>query len=101
MENTAKVATPITASLIAVFLVLSFGAIPVQATQSPHLSSSPIQTTFRPSVSNVIKTVGSLNWAGYAVNSSNAGSVTDVKGSFVIPTVSCNAKNAFASFWVG
>jgi peptidase A4-like protein len=100
MKNTAKVATPITASLIAVFLALSFGAIPVQATQSSHLSSSPIQTTFRPG-SNAITTVESLNWAGYAVSTSNAGAVTDVKGSFTIPTVSCNANNAFASFWVG
>jgi len=101
MKNTAKVATPITTSLIAVFLVLSFSAIPVQATQSSHLSSSPVQTTFRPSGSNAITTVRSLNWAGYAVDSSVAGSVTDVKGSFAIPTVSCNANNAFASFWVG
>jgi hypothetical protein len=100
MKNTAKVATPITASLIAVFLALSFGAIPVQATQSSHLSGSPLQTTFRPG-SNAITTVESLNWAGYAVSTSNAGAVTDVKGSFLIPTVSCNANNAFASFWVG
>jgi len=101
MENTVKVATPITASLIALFLLLAFGAIPVQATQLSHVSSSTVHTTFRQSSSSAITTVGSLNWAGYAVASSVAGSVTDVKGSFVIPTVSCNANNAFASFWVG
>lgn len=101
MKNSAKVATPITASLIALFLVLSFGAIPVHGTQSSHLSGSPVQRTFQQSTSNAITTVQSLNWAGYAVSSSVAGSVTDVKGSFTIPTVSCNANNAFASFWVG
>lgn len=95
-----KVATPITAIIVALFLLLSFGAVPVQATPS-HISASPVHTTFPPSSSNAITTVQSLNWAGYAVSSSVTGSVTDVKGSFTIPTASCNTKNAFASFWVG
>jgi Peptidase A4 family len=98
MKNAAK---PITACLIAVFLALSFGAIPVQATPPTHLSSSPVQTILRSHSFNAITTAASLNWAGYAIASLTAGSVTDVKGSFTIPTVSCNTNNAFASFWVG
>ena len=95
-----KVATLITACLIAVFLVLSVGAVPVQATSS-HLSGLPVQKIAEPPGLGAITTVGSLNWAGYAVSTTTVGAVTDVKGSFTIPTVSCNTKNAFASFWVG
>lgn len=42
----------------------------------------------------------SLNWAGYAVTGS-AGSVTDVTGSWVVPTVTCPGGSQYAAFWVG
>ncbi len=44
--------------------------------------------------------VTSSNWSGYAVTAAND-SVTDVKGSWIIPTVACNSTDAYASFWVG
>jgi len=45
--------------------------------------------------------VTSSNWSGYAVTSAN-GSVTDVKGSWVVPSVNCGGTpTAYASFWVG
>ena len=44
--------------------------------------------------------VTSSNWSGYAVTAAND-SVTDVKGSWIIPTVTCNSTDAYASFWVG
>lgn len=43
----------------------------------------------------------SSNWAGYAVKSTK-GSVTDVKGSWVVPKVTCPSKGyLYSSFWVG
>jgi hypothetical protein len=44
----------------------------------------------------------STNWSGYAVTGAN-GSVTDVKGSWIVPTVTCAAKapDSYSSFWVG
>lgn len=45
--------------------------------------------------------VTSTNWSGYAVTESN-GSVTDVKGSWIVPSVDCSVTpTAYASFWVG
>lgn len=44
--------------------------------------------------------VASLNWAGYAVSQS-IGSVTDVKGSWNVPTLSCSTKTTYAAFWDG
>ncbi len=44
---------------------------------------------------------GSTNWAGYAVDSP-AGSVTDVKGSWTVPSVVCSrGKSQYSSFWIG
>lgn len=44
----------------------------------------------------------STNWSGYAVTGAD-GSVSDVKGSWIVPNVSCapNASDSYSSFWVG
>ncbi len=44
----------------------------------------------------------SLNWAGYAVTAA-AGTVSDVKGSWVVPAIqgTCPSTNQYSSFWVG
>lgn len=42
----------------------------------------------------------SENWSGYAVTGPT-GSVTDVQGSWIAPSVSCSSTNAYAAFWVG
>ncbi len=46
--------------------------------------------------------VESTNWSGYAVTAA-AGSVTDAKGSWVVPAIqgSCPATNDYAAVWVG
>jgi len=45
--------------------------------------------------------VTSSNWSGYAVTGAN-GSVSDVKGSWVVPSVNCGTTpNAYSAFWVG
>ena len=54
-----------------------------------------------PSVSSSLSTRTSYNWSGYVI-SSGAGSVTDVNGSWVVPTVSCPpSSNSYSAFWVG
>ncbi len=42
----------------------------------------------------------STNWSGYAVTGP-AGSVTDAKGSWIVPAVTCTAATTYSSFWVG
>ncbi len=46
--------------------------------------------------------VSSLNWSGYAVTGAT-GSVTDVKGSWVVPAIqgTCSSTNQYSSHWVG
>ena len=46
--------------------------------------------------------VTSTNWSGYAVTASR-GAVTDVKGSWNVPSVDCSSssQNQYASLWVG
>ena len=46
--------------------------------------------------------VTSTNWSGYAVTGPK-GSVSDVKGSWVVPTIqgACPSTGQYASFWVG
>lgn len=45
----------------------------------------------------------SLNWSGYAVSGPQAGAVTQVKGTWKVPSVNCGsvAGNAYSSAWVG
>jgi hypothetical protein len=44
----------------------------------------------------------SSNWSGYAVTGAD-GSITDVKGSWIVPSVTCaqGAPDSYSSFWVG
>ena len=42
----------------------------------------------------------SYNWAGYSVTGAT-GSVTDVKGSWIVPTVQTKAANQYSSNWIG
>lgn len=46
-------------------------------------------------------TTESYNWSGYAVTGPN-GSVTEVKGSWVVPPASCSSSpDGYAAFWTG
>jgi hypothetical protein len=53
-----------------------------------------------PSIHN--DSVSSTNWSGFAVTGP-AGSVSDAKGSWVVPTIqgTCPSTNQYSSFWVG
>lgn len=52
-----------------------------------------------------VKNGTSTNWSGYAALSNllspKTDSVTDVKGSWTVPAVSCTAMNTYSSAWVG
>jgi hypothetical protein len=69
-------------------------------------SSTPIRVLARNHDPNRIHTKSeqgwdSYNWSGYAVTGAN-GSATDVKGSWVVPSVNCSATpDGYSSFWVG
>src|SRR5690349_12425752 len=45
----------------------------------------------------------SSNWAGYVVenSSSQKGAVSDVKGTWTVPTLSCSSTNSYSAAWVG
>src|SRR5690348_12679669 len=47
----------------------------------------------------------STNWSGYAaqtnLTSPLSNAVTDVKGSWTVPTLSCTGTNTYSSVWVG
>jgi len=76
----------------AAFIVLSFlasaAALPTsQITLTPRIHDASSQST---------------NWSGFAVTGSS-GSVSDVKGSWIVPTIqgTCPNTNQYSSFWVG
>ena len=63
---------------------------------------APAQASVHPSSHPAIFTGAytSTNWSGYAITGPS-GSVTDVKGSWVVPRVVCNSTETYSSFWVG
>lgn len=79
------------------FACLSF-ALANFPTTSAALSQAP-------RVPGPIKHSTSTNWSGYAVEtnltSPQSDVVTDVKGSWVVPTVTCSSTAAYSSAWVG
>jgi hypothetical protein len=42
----------------------------------------------------------SYNWSGYAVTGAN-GSVQDVRGAWIVPSVTCDSGTEYSSFWIG
>ncbi len=69
---------------------------PASANPAPQpLAVTPAQALIRPA------RVFSHNWVGYAVTG-DPGSVSDVKGSWVVPAVSsATGSDGFSAFWVG
>src|SRR5207249_808783 len=83
-------------------LVLAAVALSADAAHTVHgLTIASHQ--LRPIIIHHVRdtTVGSSNWSGYAVNGA-VGSVTDVKGSWTVPAVTCApGETSYASFWTG
>jgi len=80
--------------------------IPAVSADGPSPAQAPAVTSGHRHAPIVIherhgRNVTSSNWSGYAVTGAN-GSVTHVKGSWIVPTVYCSSTpSAYASFWVG
>ncbi len=82
--------------LISLLLILSMLTISTSA-ESNNVHKPIIPVGKEPGKS----TWYSTNWAGYAVTGA-ANSVTDAKGSWVVPTVTCTPSgNQYSSFWTG
>ena len=81
------------ASVYALVALLALSVVPAFATASIPLSRGG--AAFHDSVT-------STNWSGYAVTGSS-GSVTDVKGSWIVPTIqgTCTGTAQYSSHWVG
>lgn len=87
--------------LLSILIVASMLLAPVNVfAEEPHVPG------LRPSQPHIhIASVKSgqelsLNWAGYAVTGA-AGSVSDVKGSWTVPALTCSTKTSYAAFWDG
>ena len=73
-------------------LLSAAGQAPLTISHSPHIQAANAQDN---------AASYSTNWSGYATYQP-ATTFTDVKGSWVQPSVSCPSKTAqYASFWVG
>lgn len=76
----------------------------VDATVDPQLNQNDQDAqTFAPRIR--LKNGTSLNWAGYAVETNlstpQSNAVSDVKGSWVVPSVTCGSTNTYSATWVG
>jgi len=87
--------------LVTVFALLAIALLAVFAF---GLNSDQDTVHSNPRISN--KDGTSTNWAGYAVltnlASPQSGSVSEVNGSWVVPSANCSATpSAYSSFWIG
>ncbi len=90
MEKTLRLLLPSLAILALSSFPAAFAPVqPVSLAQS-HLGGFNCPTG----------TVCSTNWSGFAVTGPN-GSVSDVKGSWIVPSVTCSSSTTYSSYWVG
>jgi hypothetical protein len=85
-------------SLLLVLSMLTMNALaePI-AEHKPNQKAPQPPTITRGGVINAY----SLNWAGYALESP-VNSVTDVKGSWIVPSVTCSKRQtSYSAFWLG
>ena len=89
MRSRHYITSTISASALIILSMITFAA----ALPAPSL-------TVAPRIHN--DSVSSTNWSGFAVTGP-AGSVSDAKGSWIVPTIqgTCPSTNQYSSFWVG
>lgn len=67
------------------------------------ISASGLTPAFAPRIR--LKNGTSTNWAGYAVETNlmnpQNNAVSDVRGSWVVPTITCTSANTYSASWVG
>lgn len=82
--------------LIPLLAILALSSVPAAfATVQPVSLAQSRSTSNCPS-----GTVCSTNWSGFAVTGSS-GSVSDAKGSWIVPSVTCTSSTTYSSYWVG
>lgn len=73
------------------------------AISTPAFAASPTGLTHAPKIR--YKDGTSTNWSGYAIETNlttpQSAAVSDVKGTWVVPAVSCGNTNTYSSAWVG
>lgn len=81
------------------FLLLAFQMPAVSKASSKNVEVKAFAPRIR------VKDGTSTNWGGYAVETSLANpqnnAVSDVKGNWVVPTLSCTSQSTYSSSWVG
>lgn len=84
------------------FCFLTVGGISADAAHTIRDGYTPPAGRHRPIIIRHVRegAASSTNWSGYAVTGPQ-GSVQDVKGSWVVPTVTCDSGTEYSSFWVG
>lgn len=81
-------------SLLLISLILTMSIAAASIVQTP-------ENYHKPKIRAGTSSGYSLNWAGYALDGP-VGSVNDVKGSWVVPTVTCAKKQyQYSAFWIG
>lgn len=80
-------------------ILASLGLFTLAFTLLYFADSLPIQDSriHGPIIKN--KNGQSTNWSGYAVF--NSGTASDVKGTWVVPSLSCTSTNTYSSAWIG
>jgi hypothetical protein len=86
-------------SALILLVILSQTALAAGHTMLKASNPNGIQMCNNNVVSNVT-TLYTYNWDGYSVDG-NVGSVTDVKGSWIVPKVKTTIPNQYSSNWVG
>ena len=77
-------------ALVVAFLTASSTLLNVSAASSPNISSS---SSLLPDHPLAVTTEKNPHWSGYADVSATNGSVTGVRASFILPSVTCNSSS--------
>ena len=85
-------------ALISAVLIVSFMFVAPLFTLVSATTTVPSVAFSNPRVPVGQSSSSSLNWAGYVVTGS---SVTDVKGSFVVPSFTCSSSGTYVALWAG
>src|SRR3989441_10138196 len=86
------------AGSLAVVAILSLSSLGLAQSLSPQAGVPHRSVPRIRALTNGAAT--STNWSGYAVTGPT-GSVTDAKGSWIVPSVTCSSAASYSSFWVG
>jgi hypothetical protein len=96
-KSAATIVAFLSSFVLLLFCSSSFFSTPTRISSVTSTVSGPVNVWKSPTVN----LLGSLNWAGYAINAS-INSVVLVKGSWIQPAVTCPTNSLqFAAFWVG